>query len=54
MDINISMPLDVARALYETLLTPQKDLNGHTIYPVTITLAGEVRIALADAMAVMK
>lgn len=54
MDIYMPIPLEIARELYSSLMSPTKDREGHTVYVVNVTLAGEVRQILADAMAVMK
>ncbi len=49
-EVEVRLSRDVARALYETLMRPTLDREGHCIYQVTITLAGEIRIPLAMAL----
>lgn len=45
----IILPFDIARALYECLMRPSKDREGHTIYAVNLNLAAELRMLLAPA-----
>lgn len=49
-EINVTLPRDVALALFETLMRPTLDREGHSVYQVTITLASEVRMPLAAAL----
>lgn len=49
-EIEVKLPRDVAQALYETLMRPTLDREGHSVYQVTITLASEVRMPLATAL----
>jgi hypothetical protein len=50
MNDKVEMPKDVAKALYQALLSPSKDSDGHTVYVVSITLATAVRMAIGDAV----
>lgn len=49
-EVSIMLPRDVAQALYEALMRPTLDREGHSVYQVTITLASEVRGPLAMAL----
>ena len=46
--MNIEIEKDVAKALYERLLTPEVDKDGNKVYTVSLTLAREVREALFE------
>ncbi len=44
----VELPKDLAKALYNALLNPQKDRDGHTVYVVSLFLASEIRAAIGD------
>lgn len=44
----VELPKDLATALYHQLLNPKKDENGNVIYPISITLALQIRMAIGD------
>lgn len=50
MKVTVEIERDVARALYERLLKPTKDNDGHVVYTVPVMLASEVRQALFEAV----
>ena len=46
--MTIEISREVAKALYDRLVTPGKDADGNTVYTVSLTLAREVREALFE------
>ena len=50
MEQQISLPKELAQALYSRLLIPVKDSDGHTVYVISLTLASDLRMAIGDAV----
>ncbi len=46
----VEIPNDVAKSLYEQLLTPTKDKDDNTCYMISLHLAGDLRHALAKGL----
>ncbi len=42
----MELPDTLVNALYESLLTPTKDKEGHVIYAIALTLAADLRMAI--------
>ncbi len=49
--MNVELPDTLVNALYESLLTPTKDKEGHVIYAIALTLAADLRMAIKQAQA---
>ncbi len=45
----MELPDTLVNALYESLLTPIKDKEGHVIYAIALTLAADLRMAIKQA-----
>jgi hypothetical protein len=45
----MELPDTLVNALYESLLTPTKDKEGHTVYALALNLAADLRMAIKQA-----
>ncbi len=45
----MELPDTLINALYESLLTPTKDKEGHTVYALALNLAADLRMAIKQA-----
>lgn len=46
--MQVEIARDIAKALYDRLVTPGKDADGNTVYTISLTLAREIREALFE------
>ena len=47
----MDLPDTLINALYESLLTPTKDKEGHTVYALALNLAADLRMAIKQEQA---
>lgn len=48
--MSVEIPDDLAKGLYEQLLTPTKDKDENVVYSISLHLAGDLRMAIAKGL----